>query len=224
MENSATTDSELIAELNDLLQLDHDAVQAYGIAIALLRNERYKQTLAGFRADHERHIDELTTLISAKGGTPVQLPHLPSGVFKLAMQAIGAAGGDRAVLLAFKANERQVRDKYRRIAREVHTADVTSTLARNADDENRHYLWVLDTLEDDFGIGADSPIGRAERVVERAHARMADGMEAVERRAMQVAGDAGGALYEQVKRNPVGSALAALGAGFLMAAVLRGRR
>jgi rubrerythrin len=138
MEQISDSDAALVAELNDLLMLDHDALQAYTLAIKLFENPDFKRQLEVFRADHERHIDELAHLVRSRDGVPLELPHLPSGAFKLGVQAIGVAGGDRAVLLAFKANERQVRDKYRRSARAVHPADVTSVLARAADDEARH--------------------------------------------------------------------------------------
>src|SRR5262245_50571311 len=216
--------SALVADLNDLLRLDHDALQAYGIAIGALTNLEYRRQLESFRADHERHITELSELIRSRNAMPIDLPHMPSGAFKLALQAIGVAGGDRTLLLAFKANERQVRDKYRRVARMIHPSDVTSVLSRASDDETRHYLWVLGTLEDDFGISVDSPLGRAERVVEIAHARMADTLENVERRALGAVQLGTRGLVDEIKRNPIGSALAAVGAGFLMAKLLGERR
>src|SRR5690606_36206330 len=106
----------LIADLNDLLQLDHDAVQAYDVAIRNLSNEHHRQALIRFRGDHERHIEELTRLIREHGGVPIEVAHIPTGVFNLAVQKVGAMGGDREILLAFKANERQSRDKYRKFA------------------------------------------------------------------------------------------------------------
>lgn len=159
------SDAALTAELNDLLRLDHDAVQAHTLAIKLLENPDYKRQLEEFRGGHQRHIDELSQLIRSRDGVPLDLPHLPSGAFQLAVQAIGAVGGDRSVLLAFKANERHVRDKYRRSARAVHPADVTSVLARGAEDEARHYEWALETLSE-LGVTLrddiiDNPIGSA---------------------------------------------------------------
>src|SRR5690606_21455327 len=73
------SEASLIAELNDLLQLDHDAVQAYGIAIDCVEDERLRETLIAFRGDHERHIDELTELIRAHGGIPIEIAHIPTG-------------------------------------------------------------------------------------------------------------------------------------------------
>jgi rubrerythrin len=229
MDETTRTEAELIGHLNDLLQLDHDAVQAYSIAHAALTSETLRATVEQFRGDHERHVTELTQLIRSRGATPVELPHLPSGAFKLAVQAAGSAagrmgGGDVAVLLAFKANERQVRDKYRRIAREPHPSDVTSVLARAADDEARHYAWALEML-DELGAGADSAAGRVERVVEVAHARMADTMENVEREAMSAAGRATRSVGHALRENPVGAVLGAVGAGVVLAALMAtGRR
>lgn len=223
MEQINEADTALAADLNDLLRLDHDAVQAYTLAIRLLENPDYKRQLEEFRADHQRHIDELSQLIRSRDAVPLEFPHLPSGAFKLAVQGVGGAGGDRAVLLAFKANERQVRDKYRRVAREVHPADVTSVLARAADDETRHYEWALETLSD-LGVTPDTMTGRAERAFEVAHARAADVMESAERQAMQAAQRAGRTLRDDIIDNPIGSALLAVGVGFVAATLLGGAR
>jgi rubrerythrin len=223
MEQINESDAALTAELNDLLRLDHDAVQAYTLAIKLLENPDYKRQLEEFRADHQRHIDELSQLIRSRDGVPLDLPHLSSGPFKLAVQTIGAAGGDRTALLAFKANERQVRDKYRRSARVQHPADVTSVLARGAEDEARHYEWVLETLWE-LGVTPDSATGRAERVFEVAHARAADVMESTERQAMHFAQGAVRTLRDDVIDNPIGSALLAVGVGFVAATLLGGAR
>lgn len=176
----------LIADLNDLLQLDHDAVQAYNVAIKNLSNESHRETLLRFRGDHERHIEELTRLIREHGGIPIELAHIPTGMFKLAVQKVGTMGGDREILLAFKANERQSRDKYRKFASMPHPEHVREVLERGAADEARHYAWALETL-DDMGAGTDTLIGRAEGVFEQGHKVMADAVERVERRVMESA-------------------------------------
>src|SRR4051812_36373993 len=83
----------LIAELNDLLQLDYDAVGAYTLALSALRDRNLRNTLISFRQDHERHIAELVERISARGGMPIRMRHFPTGIFKLLVQAAGLAGG-----------------------------------------------------------------------------------------------------------------------------------
>ncbi len=180
------SDARLLAELNDLLQLDHDAVQAYTVAIENLASEQVRATVGLFRGDHERHIAELTRLIQSLGGTPLELPHIPTGFFKLALQKAAAAGSDRELLLAFKANEGQVRDKYRRAAAAAFPGEASLVVRRNAGDEERHYAWVMQALEA-LGAGADTAIGRVEAGVETVHGRTADAIEAGERELMVAA-------------------------------------
>jgi hypothetical protein len=191
--HSATVrEAALIGELNDLLQLDYDATGAYTLAISALRDRNLRNTLIGFRQDHERHIVELAGLIRARGGLPVRMPHFPTGIFKLLVQAAGStggmlgsfgalgglAGGDRAVLLAFVANETQARDKYERHARAAgHPADVAAVLHRAARDEETHHRWAWDALER-LGAGRDSVAGRMVSGFAFVHGSNADILEA----------------------------------------------
>jgi rubrerythrin len=171
----------LLAELNDLLQLDHDAVKAYTLAEAALKSETHKEWIRVFKRDHERHIQELTRLVALHGGTPAQAPHVTSSPFKLAAQGLGDLGSDTSVLLAFKANERLSRDKYQRASAAGYPADVHAVLVRGADDESTHYDWVETTLKE-LGAGEDTAIGKVERVVEVGHTKFADVMEGAEKR------------------------------------------
>lgn len=206
------TEVQLVAELNDLLQLDHDAVQAYGLAIKGVMSPDHKQTLTRFRGDHERHVRNLTELIEAHGGIPIQLSHIPTGPMKLAVQAVGNAGGDREALLAFKSNERQVRDKYHRLADESHPPDVAEVLNRNAADEARHYAWVSEALER-MGAGGDTRLGRAQEAFETAHSRAADAVEGAERTAMAGA--------ERMRRSPVAAVLLGVAGLLVLRRILR---
>src|SRR5215207_5530404 len=205
MPTAQLSPAQLVAELNDLLQLDHDAVQSYSLAIPALENVGRRQTLIRFREDHERHIAELTALIRANDGLPIELPH-PTGPAKLAAQALGDAGGDREVLIAFKANERQSRDKYAKAVERLADADesVLDVVRRGASDEARHYAWAEQTLES-LGVSADRPLGRAALVMEKVHARTAEGIETVGRQGMR----GFEAARRAVKRPGVGKALVA---------------
>ena len=183
-QSTTTANAALVAELNDLLQLDHDAVNAYTIAINSLENQSWRQSLVRYRGDHERHIDELEAHIRSLGGTPVDLPHIPTGIFKSAVQAAGAAGGDRAILLAFKSNEGQERDKYERADNAGHPTVTAELLRRNANAEVVHYNWVSDVLEA-IGAGPDTTVGKAEAAFERVHGGTATAIESVEKVAMK---------------------------------------
>ena len=75
----------------------------------------------------------------ARGGLPIPLPHVPTGLLKLAVQASGLPGGDGCVLLAFRANEWQSREKYARYAARPYTPELAALVQRHAEDEARHY-------------------------------------------------------------------------------------
>lgn len=235
MGTSAKSDAALLADLNDLLQLDRDAVQAYKLAEKGLKSDEHRAAIARFRGDHERHIEELTRLIEHRGGRPAPLPHMSSSPFKLAAQGLGDLGSDTAVLLAFKSNERLSRDKYQRAANAGYPADAQAVVQRGADDESAHYAWVQETLEQ-LGAGQDSAAGKAERVFEAGHSKLADVMESGEKRLMHGAeaarsklGTVGGSasarvteLADRVGRGGLQSVLVAVGVG-VVAAQLLGR-
>lgn len=177
--------AKLIAELNDLLRLDHDAIAAYALAIGQVESTTYRETLQGFLADHERHVRELTTLVEAAGGTPAAGPHLSTGVFKLAVQAAGAAGGDRATILAFKANEGESVARYRAAAERPHAENVAAVLRRGARDEEKHYEWAESRLKR-LDAGDNTALGKAEAAMEAVHGATAAALEGVAKKAAEV--------------------------------------
>ena len=179
------TGAALIAELNDLIRLDFDAIGAYTLAIERVESTTYRETLEGFRRDHERHVRELTERVRAAGGTPAEGPHASTSSFKLAVQALGAAGSDRALILAFKANEGESVAKYRAAAERPHSDAVREILARAARDEEKHYEWAESRLKR-LDAGPDTALGKAEAAMEAVHGATAAGMEAVARKAAEV--------------------------------------
>ena len=185
--SARTNDSKLISELNDLLQLDHDAVEAYTIAIDRVRDARHRESLVEFRADHKRHIEELAALVRAKGGLPIELPH-PTGALKLAVQALGSLGDDTSLLLAFKAVEGQVRDKYQRAAQRISAPDASPVVTRGAADEAKHYAWVERTLQE-LGAGSGTLPHGVASAIEGIHKLLADPIERVEREVMRHVGN-----------------------------------
>lgn len=182
----ACDESTRIAALNDLLQLEHDALPAYTLAIAGLRDPTHRARLEAFRDDHRRHVRELSTLIRQRGGVPLHLPHLPTGFLKLGVQMAGLGGGDGAILLAFRANEWQSRAKYGRFAHEQGLEpEVADVLRRAAEDEARHYAWAATTLGE-LGFGSATPVGMANATFARLHGMAAEGIEASGRVGLEV--------------------------------------
>ncbi|MBD0271303.1 MAG: ferritin-like domain-containing protein [Acetobacteraceae bacterium] len=174
----------LLADLTDLLQLEFDALPAYSVAIAGLRRPDLRQALEAFRADHERHVRDLSSQIRKLGGVPLTLPHLPTGLLKLGVQMAGLPGGDRSVLLAFVSNEWQSQEKYARYAARSYPSELAALLQRHAEDEARHYAWATGALEE-LGCGADTTVGQAVQAFARFHGTTADAVEALGRTALE---------------------------------------
>lgn len=192
----AQPSAEVIGALNELLQLDYDAIGAYEIAIDELEDRDHATRIAAFKADHERHIRELNTLIERMGGTPHNNPHATAPL-KHAMQSLGAMGGDRGILLAWRANELQLRNRYDEWASRAlrWPAEAKRLVARNALDEEGHYQWVAGVLRE-MGVSLDAP-GRDR--------------------------GAGGA-FRGGSGSPLVAAVAALTAGYVLGRLLRTRR
>lgn len=161
--------TEVLDALNDLLQLNHDAIGSYDIAIEKLENADHASQISGFKLDHERHIRDLNRLIQSMGGTPVNEPH-GTGPLKEAMQSLGSLAGDRGTLLAWRTNELQVRTKYDRYAAKAvrWSGEVKRMIDEQALDEERHYHWVAEALAAmGVGSGEGAETDMANRVRER---------------------------------------------------------
>jgi rubrerythrin len=189
--------AEILEGLNDLLQLDHDAVGAYQIAMEKLHDRDHADQIAGFRRDHERHIRELNELIADLGGTPKNHPHA-TGPFKLALQSLGGLAGDKGVLMAFRTNELAVRSKYDSYASRANAwpTNIKRLIDACALDEERHFRWVSDVLGKDENTLLD-PIdkGREKAAVaghklDAARERVADAAGTARERVADVAGTA----------------------------------
>jgi rubrerythrin len=214
MKSSQMDTAQLVALLNDLLQLDHDAMGAYGLALRELDSPELKSQLTTHLRDHERHIEELEEHIERLDGMKMPLPHL-TGAFKLAVQAAAGPGNDRAVLLAFKANEMQSRDKYARVADMELPPDIAEFVNRAAADERRHYDWAVRSLED-MGARRDDRDVRATKAFAKVHGRTADAVEAAERSAMHLTEHAHRSLRNSSVRTVVTAGLALVGAGVVL--------
>lgn len=187
--------AEILEGLNDLLQLDHDAVGAYEIAMEKLKDRDHADQIGGFRRDHERHIRELNELVAELGGTPMNQPHA-TGPFKMALQSIGALAGDRGTLMAFRSNELLVRAKYDSYASKANMwpTHIKRVIDRCALDEERHFQWVSDVLGKDENATLDPVDALRERAAVAGHKldtakeRVADAAGQARDRASEVAG------------------------------------
>ncbi|MDP2307403.1 MAG: DUF2383 domain-containing protein [Pseudomonadota bacterium] len=134
--------TEVVDLLNELVHLDIDAVRAYGQAIDNVKDPTARQTLVGFREDHERHVTDLSAMVRNYGGEPAERPDL-KGVFLEGMTALRSAMGEGPALRAMRDNERFTNRHYVKALETPGLPDeVRNLIARNREDERRHLAWI----------------------------------------------------------------------------------
>lgn len=147
MVTTVGTEATLEDLLEDLTRLDYDAVDAYQAAIDRLENPSYRSSLANFREDHLRHIQELSDALTKMGRTP---PEGSDAKSLLTQGKVVMAGlmGDEAILRAMRTNEDDTNTAYQRaVERRDVPDDTREILMRGREDERRHCEWILATLK-----------------------------------------------------------------------------
>lgn len=128
--------------VQELLELDYDAVEAYEAAINRVENSTYKSKLSEFKMDHQRHITELSALLRKHNA---EVPTGPSAKQWLTQGKVVLANlmGDAAILRAMVTNEEDTNVAYARMqGREDIWADAKDILRRGLEDEKRHKNWL----------------------------------------------------------------------------------
>lgn len=133
--------------LYKLIELDHDAIEAYDAAIERVEDSVSKSALVAFRADHERHVDELSAVLHGMGFDAPSKGDIKRVLTK-GKVIVGNIVGDRGILLAMKTNEDDTNVAYERaMARADLAPEVKEILARNLADERRHRAWMEQRLQ-----------------------------------------------------------------------------
>ena len=136
---------DVISELNELIQLDYNAITAYQQAIEACDHVEVKGTLGEFRRDHERHISDLSSQVIALGGTPPAGQDF-TGKLLEGFTAI-ASHGDQSALLAMRGNEELTNRKYASALELILPEGARAVVERNCQDEQRHLFWIKDALD-----------------------------------------------------------------------------
>lgn len=145
MVTTVGTESKLSDLVQDLVQLDKAAIEAYNAAIERLANLEYKQQLTSFCEDHIEHARVLGTWLRAhQQDTPA------SGGLKetLTTGKVALAGlvGDKQILQAMKTNEDDTNTAYQRAVEHREADGVRATFEKNLADERRHRSWMESVL------------------------------------------------------------------------------
>jgi uncharacterized protein (TIGR02284 family) len=149
MTTTVGTESTLESLLEDLIQLDYDAADAYQAAIDRLENSSYRTRLAEFKRDHLRHITELGDILSSMGRTPPKEGDMKALLTK-GKVVIAGLMGDEAILQAMRTNEADTNTAYERaVDFKGLQASTRSVLQHGLADERRHCEWILQQLKHD---------------------------------------------------------------------------
>jgi len=147
MTTTVGTENTLESLLEDLIQLDYDAADAYQAAIDRLENSSYRTRLAEFNRDHLRHSTELGEILSDMGRTPPKEGDMKALLTK-GKVIIAGLMGDEAVLQAMRTNEADTNTAYERAVNfKGLQANTREVLQRGLEDERRHCEWILETLK-----------------------------------------------------------------------------
>jgi predicted outer membrane protein len=145
MVTTVGTESTYPKLIRNLLLLEHDAIAAYEQTIQRLDNPAYRQQIAAFKTDHDRHVQELNQLAATVGaeapteGDAKQL--LTTG--KVALASIM---GDAATLQAMRSNEEDTVSAYDRASKHQEVpAEARQIFERALQDEIRHRAWMSET-------------------------------------------------------------------------------
>jgi uncharacterized protein (TIGR02284 family) len=152
MATTKSAETSVVDLLNNLIELDYDAVEAYKAAIARVESLNDSTQLAVFVQDHQRHIVNLTALVRKRGAEPKDHGDLKQILTKGRVVLSGLIG-DKLVLAAMKANEDDTNAAYERALEHPSLPpEVRLTLEQNLADERRHRAWIEGRLAEAEGV------------------------------------------------------------------------
>jgi hypothetical protein len=132
----------IVDTLNNLIELDFDAIEAYRLAIARLHGAPDKQVLTAFMRDHQHHVIDLGAHVYQLGAVPASRPGIKAALTRGKVM-LGALLGDMSILLAIRSTGKDTHVAYQRVNRR---AGVDSALRRVLHeallDERRHAAWL----------------------------------------------------------------------------------
>jgi uncharacterized protein (TIGR02284 family) len=132
------TNQEMIEQLNDLIQLDFDAVQLYAKALEHVDDSAAKEDLRTFMTDHQRHVANLSSMIEELGGEPRTPSPDIKGVLLEVVTAFRSVTGTKGALKAMKLNERFTNKVYDTASKLEMPERAASMIEAHRRDERRH--------------------------------------------------------------------------------------
>lgn len=146
MAKAIQSEGKLTHQLNELIELDLDAIEAYEAAISRLSDAADCTQLESFMVDHKRHVADSSLLVQENGGVPASTPDFKRMLIKGKVVLLGIAG-DTGVLQAMKSNEETTNRVYDKAVQHPDLpAAARPVLERNFLDEQKHLDWIEQRL------------------------------------------------------------------------------
>lgn len=138
--------TEMIDRLNDLIQLDVDAVEAYEQAIKHIGYKDIAKRFREYQDDHRAHITNLTALVQQMGGTPLKPTPDLKGYLIEGFTALMSLTGAKQALEAMKSNEKLTNRKYQEAVDQPFPEEVMNLLRTNLSQERWHLSYIEEIL------------------------------------------------------------------------------
>ena len=133
---------EMFDELTRLLQLEADALTAYGAAAARVPPGAVRDELALFKVEHQRHALALHETFLRLGRTPPEVSPDVKGVVIGALTPPRARLSETEILEAIRGNEQLSNSLYAKALQRPFPAEVRELIEWAQTEERRHLSWV----------------------------------------------------------------------------------
>jgi rubrerythrin len=147
----------LIHKLNDLIQLDYDAIVSYEHAIEHCDDAQVRYDLESFKSDHQRHIHDLGRVIRALDGEPIDVHRDLKGVVLEGLTTVRSLSGTVGALRAMRTNEKLTNRMYRKAAELAVAPIARVVIDQNYADEVRHLRVIQAHIERMTGTAVVTP-------------------------------------------------------------------
>jgi uncharacterized protein (TIGR02284 family) len=138
---------EIVKTLESLAQLDMDAWHAYGQAIDKAEDIGVRHKLEKFRADHERHVSDLSDVIRNLGQEPPKFSRDFKGFLIEGWTAVRSITGVQGVLAAMDTNEKLTNRKYDEATKLGLPTDIHALVVANYKDEKEHLAYIKKQID-----------------------------------------------------------------------------
>jgi rubrerythrin len=139
--------NDFMKALQELLELDYDAIEAYETAINRIEDSEFKSKLNDFKMDHQRHVTDISALLRSHNAKVPNGPDLKQWLTK-GKVVLGGMIGDNAILTAMLTNEEDTNTAYSRmIAHPEIWKEATPIIENGLRDEKRHKNWLESVIK-----------------------------------------------------------------------------